>query len=448
MEKFTSDETLGKVFKALLKKIKQEAAMGRYPVFPPESIVIMPNGEIVAELKNYVESMRECLRKLGVTLYHLATGESEFNKPASYSIDGYTKSVDSKYWPVISLMLSGQAFDFPAIDKTFDRRKEYLEKFKNALGSIRNFTQKNTPGIAAKPKAIFTKIWASIDNRLPTINKIAMPILMSLCIWSAVNFFSYNITYSLVAFIIFFGIAFAIALLITAIIPYGGSESDHRRLRFVPIPAVFVMMIYMFAMSFVTLGFNNPSSRDANFIGVITDRNTGELVGRIPMSSNDKFFIYRDGEPVYFINNFKYKVVDGIPLSGSFYNPITVRDDKLRCFYAMPINIHYQILPDKESYVSAWKKYKNKSGLESGISAKIDELFMPRLNNFFHEYLSDDYHEVRERGYTPLEYLFHQRYFSELAEKKNSEVSETLYNYLEKKAGSIQMDGVQIWLSK
>ncbi|MEK7130393.1 MAG: hypothetical protein AAB793_01955, partial [Patescibacteria group bacterium] len=84
----TDEKTLVIVFNALLGAFKKGLAKNVYHIFPPDKIEVHDEEKVQFEAKNGASNLREGLRLLGVTLYHIATGESELNK-TSYQIDGY-----------------------------------------------------------------------------------------------------------------------------------------------------------------------------------------------------------------------------------------------------------------------------------------------------------------------------------------------------------------------
>lgn len=55
------DAALMKVFRALLKDLKQKSEEKVYPIFPPEKIEILGSGKISYETKNGAADLRECL---------------------------------------------------------------------------------------------------------------------------------------------------------------------------------------------------------------------------------------------------------------------------------------------------------------------------------------------------------------------------------------------------
>jgi len=124
------------VMKVLLMDLNTRSAAGHYVVFPPETFVIPEEAiqKVVPFAKNPGDNvynfqygvreeqinLSEALRLLGVTLYHLACGESEHNRE-SYLIDGYKrKQLNSGLWPVIRLLLERKETDIGKIEKMID----------------------------------------------------------------------------------------------------------------------------------------------------------------------------------------------------------------------------------------------------------------------------------------------------------------------------------------
>lgn len=122
-----NDNDLKRVLNVLLKDLSRSAEKEQYPIFPPEQVEVLGSGRVLYKAKNGAPNLREGLRLLGVTLYHLATGESELNK-TSYQIDGYlNRPLNSELWPVISLMLSGSAFSVPQVEEMMGWKKRFSE---------------------------------------------------------------------------------------------------------------------------------------------------------------------------------------------------------------------------------------------------------------------------------------------------------------------------------
>lgn len=130
-----SDKELLIVFKVLLAELKERLKGGKYAIFLPWKFV-MPEEEIeIKEKKKYYikktgekivnfsfepeeteAGIEEAMRLLGVTLYHLVVGKSEYTHE-SYILDGYRRPLDSAFWPIIAILLKGEVRDLGEIEK-------------------------------------------------------------------------------------------------------------------------------------------------------------------------------------------------------------------------------------------------------------------------------------------------------------------------------------------
>jgi hypothetical protein len=115
-----SDEEFLIVFRALLASLKKAAQEGKAVVFFPENFILPDekiNGENFAfePTESDIEIL-EALRLLGVSLYHLASGKSEFNHE-SFILDGYRRPLNSSLWPIISALLKSEVESVEKIEE-------------------------------------------------------------------------------------------------------------------------------------------------------------------------------------------------------------------------------------------------------------------------------------------------------------------------------------------
>ncbi|HDQ15891.1 MAG TPA: hypothetical protein ENN45_02415 [Bacteroidetes bacterium] len=113
MRLISQDSELLVILQVLLDKITDSLKNKKCLVITPNNLKLPEENEIKkekdfsfkAELRDVPAN--ECFRLLGVLLYHLATGQSEYNRE-SYTFDGYRRPLNSSLWPVIAFMLSGE----------------------------------------------------------------------------------------------------------------------------------------------------------------------------------------------------------------------------------------------------------------------------------------------------------------------------------------------------
>jgi len=132
MRLITSDLELQILLKVLLDHLQASVDGGKYIIFPLETFVVPDEPirkDMLLQISRNIPLARnankhaynfeykaeempiglpEALRQLGATVYYLATGRSETNDE-SFLLDGYRLPLNSKMWPAIKLLLSGQA---------------------------------------------------------------------------------------------------------------------------------------------------------------------------------------------------------------------------------------------------------------------------------------------------------------------------------------------------
>jgi hypothetical protein len=134
----TNDKELLVVAKVLFLTLKENAQSGKFVIFLPWKFVL-PEAEIKfnGKKKNWLKpaeestanfsfeaevaaiSQTEALRLLGVILYHLVSGKSEYTHE-SYLLDGYRRILNSDLWPIISSLVKSEV-------ETFDQVETALE---------------------------------------------------------------------------------------------------------------------------------------------------------------------------------------------------------------------------------------------------------------------------------------------------------------------------------
>lgn len=113
MRLISQDSELLVILQVLLDKVTNSLKEKKCLVITPNNLKLPEDSEIrkkkdfsfKAEYPKISDS--ECLRLLGVLLYHLVSGQSEYNRE-SYIFDGYRRPLNSSLWPVIAFMLSGE----------------------------------------------------------------------------------------------------------------------------------------------------------------------------------------------------------------------------------------------------------------------------------------------------------------------------------------------------
>ena len=343
MNRITDDKTLLRIAKTLFKELKKGDSdnkgdkESRLLVFPPEKVEIHAKGNITfeAEPKEGM-SLRECLRLFGVTLYHLATGQSEHNATVDY------QPLDSKLWPLISFLLSGQAFNLPRIEKKIKDFSGWSE-FKRVFDS----------------------------KYLPKIKIGTIPLIVVLCLIEEIWLWGFSRPYSsgvaLVAFIFIFSIGIAVILCNFKKLPY-----------WIGLLTTILYMGLFAATSFLATYTTSSMYHDTSIknCSIIVDRTTGEFVARLPLAPGDETLVW----PNRIVKLWKHKVVPGIPYQGKIDIEIPLVDGNKK-FTLSPI-INYRIA-SPELFAAAWQEWQNKQSLELFIKQTLDERVIPKLNEKF-----------------------------------------------------------------
>jgi len=156
MRRIKKDTELLVVARTLLSEISKGLEEGKCLVFTPDNIQIPKGKEIKrknsfkfkAEIQDIPTS--ECFRLLGVILYHLAKGQSEYTHEAYHAdpVDAYLNlSFESELWPVVASLVKGEV-------ETVERVEQALASVTNKAGdAAKNSTKKE----AKKKKAKKTK---------------------------------------------------------------------------------------------------------------------------------------------------------------------------------------------------------------------------------------------------------------------------------------------------
>lgn len=383
---------LMKVFRALLKELKQKTEERVYPIFPPEKIEILGSGKILYEAKNGVTDLRECLRQLGVTMYHLASGESEYNK-TSYQIDGYlNRPLDSELWPILALLLSGKAFSIPQIEDAISRKKKVMEYLRTAANGAGALTRQNFINPARKLilmlGAIPGKTAAAAQRNWSWILKPSASILAVASLFEIVWYWVFNWPFSNAGGILFYTFLFIGGFIVIAVTTFDNdvNESIRNVMIYLCLPLMIIAMLAYATTSFIAFVPAKDGKTPIENYSVLIDRKTGDFMGRLPLSEGDARFVWKKQPEIWHINHLKYKVVPGIPLED--YVEATYEFEDGARTYELPAKIYYKIKAERrEEYVKAWKKWKNAKNLKSALLSEISNKTVPIMNNRFPEIL-------------------------------------------------------------
>jgi len=137
MRLIEKDEELLLVARVLLAEVASGLKKGKHLVYTPDNIQIPKNKEIKKRnsFKFKTEAhdieVKECFRLLGVILYHLAKGQSEYTHEAYHAdpIDAYLNlSFESALWPMVASMLKGEIQDVTSVSAALNNAEKKMEE--------------------------------------------------------------------------------------------------------------------------------------------------------------------------------------------------------------------------------------------------------------------------------------------------------------------------------
>ncbi|MBI3684809.1 hypothetical protein HY250_00145 [Candidatus Azambacteria bacterium] len=365
------------VAKVLLNECAKGAQKGEYVSFPPNRIEIHRGRKIRFEAKNGVPDLRESFRRLGVTLYHLASGESEYCKE-SFRIDGYAqKPLQTKLWPVMSLLLSGNACSIVQVEREFNEAtswaKEAQKSMRRAVSQIGGAIGRAVGAFWRQGSRMlrFLAPWIQRNqNRIETARDFTLLIgCLAEIVWYWI--FNWRISGAIGLFL-----STLASVVVACFLMFGLRANSRRNLYWRTSACVIAVMVLYASLSFwipLSVYEKNPVEDHA----VLVDRKSGEFVARLPLKIGDHFLTWEKNT----INHFRYRVVPGVPVDGSFPKTFTFIDGARRI--ALPVTVDYRMMKKKEDFISVWQAWKDKEQLDRGIDKALDAALGPKLNERF-----------------------------------------------------------------
>lgn len=364
------------IMRELLKVIKHKTKKGEYQIFPPDGIEVLGKNKIrYKEVSGQALNLKECLRQLGVTIYHLATGKSELNAGESAMIDKFRyepNGLDDELWEKISYLLSGNAYNLARIEDMVSWRQQAWKSLRVrcavVLGRWSAVWSVLSSGILAKITTAKNRIDAMLENH---IGKLSMACVAIGALIAGFTFFPNLKSISNVVLVLLVGV-FAAALFILNLLIQDTSYDERRQARLLKrnkilIVLMIILIILYAGTSFVyfteEFGGNGPH----NVVAI--DNKTGEVAYRL---SKNK--INDDGSVAWkigFINRFRYNLIEGINSSGSITLKLSIAIGISDINYPLSFKLHYAI--DDANYAEYMKKYKNQSKLEEMICREFED---------------------------------------------------------------------------
>lgn len=413
-----SEMDLYAIIRKLTDQIRQgEDKSGIYVCFKPENVFINSKGEVQCEKFDVAESGPEALYQLGLTLYHLATGNSPLNRKLSMNeIENFKfEPFESQYWPLVELLLSKHAVSMPQVLGLISApsyRKRVARKLApvggfflwllfGLLGGCRLAIAWTVKKIAGAGKAVGQKI----SQRTKTLRHWLWQNLLKITGYAmfipviiALMFLMYGgITYQNMMFLIFFilsALASAIlgALIGTAINEFTKDEESATIIGWITGSTFFVCLSVCLSILNPLVYESGVGSPSANLICV--DRQTNKFVGF--MTDQDMVFHKSDPDKeaekkgqfkATFINPFRYKMVSSLTPRGKIEAVINYANKSRYSERLATIEITYNIT-DPESYKLAYNTFSSDEALREAVveylAGQSEPFFEPlNLESYF-----------------------------------------------------------------
>lgn len=376
----TDEKTLLVVFDALLEAFKKGLAENVYQIFPPDKIEVHDEEKVQFEAKNGAPNLREGLRLLGVTLYHLAAGESELNK-TSYQIDGYlNRPLNSEFWPLISLLLSGSTFSVPQVEEMAKSgrriaKKERMTKQKQVLLSKLALLKTSICQIfLCIIPAYYRLCFYMVNSERVQVGVILAGIIEVIWYWK----FNWPFSNGFGMFLLSALFALAVGFVYWVTYDEGATSSLSEELRQIERRRHLPRMVMIMAL-YAGTSFFSSTTAGGSGDAILVKRDTGEFVARVGIPSSDRFFAWDR----WLINHFKYKVVSGVYLNGTTEEIIRINDDTHS--YDLKMGIKYRVY--EKDYFTVLREWKNDKELKKAAHTEFDGKITPAMNKHFHDIL-------------------------------------------------------------
>lgn len=377
------EATLQKIFRCLWKEFKVSADHKKFVIFPVDKIEVLVGGAVSFERREGANNLREGLRQLGVTMYHLATGHSERNK-ASLAIDGYPE-IATELWPVIALMLSGQAFSIPQIDEM----ASYKTQMRNRLARNKDSLKKIFGALFVKTGRVSNRLVGAGSRCLdflkrcyPMIKNVGATVMACVCLLEVIAVTAFNVAFSSLVGSAVFALIFVLSLIVIYGATFGDISTNDERQRRRMMHVWFFPMLFFSMAAYAGTTFIFFSSGVGNMEnGVILERGTNKFVGRLANNSNDNYLLWNKN----FINHFRYKVTYGIPVNDVMERKYDIASGNVKLNRVF--QVRYAVIDGR--YSELLEKYGTKESLEKEIEKHFNDKVVPAVRKDFDDYMAE-----------------------------------------------------------
>ncbi len=356
--------TLLRVFKVLFKDLKKRLAKGEYPVYSPLRVEVIGR-KIKYSCANVAQSLPECLRLFGVTMYHLATGTSEHNEPRFN--DGYER-IDFILWPVLSFCLSGQAYNFAEVEnKVYEIigwKVKVRKFFEEVVRFMSPFISRSKMKAKEGAQINFNRI---ISTRIVLTKEFWGPLLLILFLLGGVTAFVWN-GLKISSPLIVSGMAIVILVWFLVLMIF---RQGVEVFCFAGLTSTVVLSLVSFMPIY-------PEGRHNSYPVAVIERAGNSFVGLFPDRTSDEGTLYFRGR---WLNHFKYRLTAGVSTKGRVvfdWDSATMKNSG-KYFFTPGFRVEYAMIEPEKNYGRIWKIFPN--GIEQEIDQTVADL-VPELREF------------------------------------------------------------------
>ncbi|MFA6228123.1 MAG: hypothetical protein WC668_02950 [Patescibacteria group bacterium] len=384
MRTWQREEDLFLIAQTLTNRLREAANNDVVLRFDPDTVFINDSRKVVCDTlpTSQIKNIREALYYLGVTLYHVATGKSEINDSALRAADAGYEPFDSDLWPLVELLLSGQAVNFKQVEELLirpSRIKKLARKTKLLLnplcwlitligqGAVSAFKRLgaqagNIYPQTKKTAAKLLKLLRFIKRKFSLIAHVMLIIIAGasfICL-ASVNAIYFSIAMAVICgfLIVFFSFFLGVIITVISAMLTDLREDDCIFRGWIAFLILIASLSIYEIFETPTTGFCPPL--------VVIDRSSGNLIGRIA-DGEDKHYI-----PHYeaaYVNLFTKSYAPGILIQHEGI-PVEAPLDKDKngekfCFW-----IKYAIT-DQATFESDWKRMTENKQTQADLEQEL-----------------------------------------------------------------------------
>ncbi|MBT5337793.1 hypothetical protein HN858_05630 [Candidatus Falkowbacteria bacterium] len=331
MEKESSqyDDRVLLLLRVLFKEVVKGEKKGEFPLFTPTRLMISSVGRVKFEVMHRVGDVSVSLQSLGVSVYHLLTGESEYNKE-SFRFDGYsTRPIKSIHWPVLKFMLEGSAQDLQYIKKRLSKfelwRADVSDRWNQLRNRIHNRTEEKITLVNGNVKVEYMGIVRSWGGKLEFVGDLVFIavfgsafLLSQVCAIGALVLFSVHAyQFFPIPLMAMIWIVYITGFLFLHYTSYGLRTKMHwqwRHLSITVISFILTSLVLFSAGRCFDWTHVNKDSNGQEKSFVVIDRQLNRPIARLSQDETDTFMQWTEASvsPLY------YSIEPGLRLNGEF----------------------------------------------------------------------------------------------------------------------------------